>query len=99
MNKVRRLRGVAAMSAAALATLGIAGPVSAVDPPPAECITCEPGHVSGPANAFWKLADKDFPGATETVVFQKWTGLTAFDKLSGKGFPGATDEIFEKFGD
>lgn len=96
MKKIRRLRGVAAMSAATLATLGLAGPVSAVDPP-AECLYCEPGPVSGPANALVKLSDKDFPGVTEAVVFDKWVGQTAFGKLSDKDFPGATEDLFFKF--
>jgi hypothetical protein len=78
------------MSAAALASLVLAGPVSADD----VCLDCPGDRLTGIDNAFWKLSDKSLPGNTE-FVFGK-IGLTSFDKLEAKDFPGFTDLIFQK---
>lgn len=93
MTRFRRLRGVAAMSAAALATLSVAGPASADDH--VACVNlCEPVRPTGTENASWKLANKGFPGNTLTV-FSK-VELNSFGKLESKDFPGATDGVFDK---
>ena len=90
MKKVRRLRGIAALSAATLATLAVATPVAADD----VICDCVPDRSTGIVNAIIKLGDKAFPGTT-SVVFQK-VSLASYSKLEDKAFPGATEFIFQK---
>jgi hypothetical protein len=93
MGRSRRLRGIAVLSAAALATLTSLAPVNADE----VCIECGTTFIPSPflkaAPVLFKL---DLPGDSREVM-HKWGGLEAFDSLSKLEFPGLSDVPFIKF--
>ena len=94
-NRRARLRGPAAASALAVASLMAPAAADAqFEVCEVECV--EPIGNTPTQNAFSKLSQLGFPGNTQEVFFQKVAGAHAFNKLSQLGFPGGTENVFLK---
>jgi hypothetical protein len=98
MEKPRkRLLGPAAISILAAASVVGVQPAVADDVCLLDCVVEPPSYnAPGLDTAFFKLAEKQFPGATAGAFLQKVDTQNAFVKLAQKGFPGNTAAVFLK---
>ena len=84
--------GAGAASLAVMATLAMTPAAGAQE----VCVTC-PEPNPGGNNAFLKIAELGFPGATIGAFHKIDARPPAFYKIAELGFPGGTEDAFLKF--